>query len=130
MALFYASNYVNCFTRLYDLPIYTPRCLQHSPWLWFPGSFEHLPSPTQSCYTAQRFCGLHKYPEFLQIYFTCDSTVRGLFQRHSTPPTSLVTLSFNNCIWIDLNCHDASFYYLHTGKALQENSESPDLLIC
>lgn len=49
--------------------------------------------------------------------------------RHHTPP-SPATFSFNNCIWIDLHCGDASFYYLCAGKALQDNSESPDLLRC
>lgn len=53
-----------------------------------------------------------------------------LFQHYTTSPTSLVTLSFNNCIWIDLNCGDAGFYYLHNKKALQDNSETPYLLRC
>lgn len=70
----------------------------------------HVLSTFQCTCTAQGFCTLHKHSGFVHIYFTCDATVQGCF--NITSPTSLVTLSFNNCIWIDLNCCNARFYYL------------------
>lgn len=79
-----------------------------------------LPAPR----SAQALCGLrHCGVPANSLHLWLRST------RHHTSP-SPVTFSFNNCIWIDLHCGDASFYYLCAGKALQDNSESPDLLRC
>lgn len=67
-----------------------------------------LPGPTQgSCHCRAPTNSLHPWLPSKR--------------HHTTPPTSPVTLPFNNCICIDLNC---------SGKALRDNSRCPDPLRC
>jgi len=71
-----------------------------SPSAWI---LQPLPSPA-----AQPFSSLAAL--FLQIYFTQDSTEKGCF--NTTLPTPLADLPFNNYVWIDSGCGDASSYHV------------------